>query len=255
MKSRSNWLTRENLKVVKEQWSSEARTQHLQALRSLTKRYGFAVALGDLFLLNGKWYVTHSGLLRLAERRSCVGINVQQVRNLCDPIAGRWVFKATVYKNRCSRGFVGHGDADPSNVSTLVRGTEMRIAETRAVSRALRKAYGIGLCTVEELGALSRSSTPASNYAQPTKSQPQEGSNNGQPRLGDKLRLLIRQYNLEANLVKAYAVDFCETGTLRGASREQVESFVVHLEKEARENRERLVCKLNSYSHPEEVRS
>ena len=45
-----------------------------------------------------------------------------------------------------SRGFVGYGDADPSNTSPLVRGAEMRVAETRAVNRALRKAYGIGLC-------------------------------------------------------------------------------------------------------------
>ena len=52
-------------------------------------------------------------------------------------------------------GFVGYGDADPSNVSPLVRGAEMRVAETRAVNRALRKAYGIGLCSVEELGSLS----------------------------------------------------------------------------------------------------
>ena len=37
----------------------------------------------------------------------------------------------------------------------MVRGAELRIAETRAVNRALRKAYGIGLCSVEELGAFS----------------------------------------------------------------------------------------------------
>ena len=29
----------------------------------------------------------------------------------------------------------------------------MRVAETRAVNRALRKAYGIGLCSVEEFGS------------------------------------------------------------------------------------------------------
>jgi hypothetical protein len=39
------------------------------------------------------------------------------------------------------------------NVSLLVRGAEMRIAETRAVNRALRKAYGIGICSVEEIGS------------------------------------------------------------------------------------------------------
>jgi len=36
----------------------------------------------------------------------------------------------------------------------MVRGVEMRVAETRAVNRALRKAYGIGTCSVEEIGSL-----------------------------------------------------------------------------------------------------
>ena len=45
-----------------------------------------------------------------------------------------------------SRPCFGYGDADPSNVSALVHGAEMRVAETRAVDRALRKAYGIGIC-------------------------------------------------------------------------------------------------------------
>jgi len=34
----------------------------------------------------------------------------------------------------------------------MVRGAELRGAESRAVNRALRKAYGIGLCSVEDLG-------------------------------------------------------------------------------------------------------
>ncbi len=60
-------------------------------------------------------------------------------------------FKAIVYKPPRSRAFVGYGDADPSNVSPLVRGAELRVAETRAVNRALRKAYDIGLCPVQEI--------------------------------------------------------------------------------------------------------
>jgi HNH endonuclease len=55
--------------------------------------------------------------------------------------------------SRVCRGFIGYGDAHPSNVSPLMHGAEMRVAETRAVSRALRKAYGIGICSVEELGS------------------------------------------------------------------------------------------------------
>jgi hypothetical protein len=74
-------------------------------------------------------------------------------------------------------------------------------------------------------------------------------------RMKDKLCLLIRQHNLDPTLVKAYAAHFCGTETLRGASRELVESFIAHLEKEAIEDRDRLICELNSFSHPVEVTS
>ena len=131
----------------------------------------------------------------------------------------------------------------------------MRIAETRAVNRALRKAYGIGLCSVEELGSLSASFRPAREPKSVIKQPSGNGSNNSQPRLRDKLCLLIRQYNLDSNLVKAYATDFCGTQTLRDASRDQIEAFIEELSKEAKENRDGLVCKLNSYAHSEEVRS
>jgi hypothetical protein len=149
---------------------------------------------------------------------------------------------------------VGYGDADPSNVSPLVRGAEMRVAETRAVNRALRKAYGIGLCSVEELGWLAGSSGPAREQKEPIKPPNGNGSNNGQPRLRDRLCVLIRQYNLDPNLVKAYAADFCGTETLKGASRDLVESFIAHIAESAKENRDSLVCKLNSYAQPVEVK-
>jgi hypothetical protein len=137
----------------------------------------------------------------------------------------------------------------------MVRGAELRIAETRAVNRALRKAYGIGLCSVEELGAFSSTPRPAAVSSQPNGHSSSNGAGNGQPRLRDQLCLLIRQYNLDANLVKAYAAHFCGTETLRGASRELVESFIAHLSTAAKENRDALVCKLNSYAQPSEARS
>ena len=40
--------------------------------------------------------------------------------------------------------------------SPLVHGAELRVAETRAVNRALRKAYGIGICSVEEIGSMQK---------------------------------------------------------------------------------------------------
>ncbi len=172
---------------------------------------------------------------------------------LSDATNNRWIFKATVYKSPSSKGFVGYGDADPSNVSTLVHGAEMRIAETRAVNRALRKAYGIGLCSVEELGSIStKSGRP--HDREPSAKNSTNDSNNGQPRLRDQLCLLIRQHSLDPTLVKAYAADFCGTPSLKEANRELVQSFVAHLAACAKENRDMLICRLNSYAQPVEAK-
>ena len=227
----------------------------IDVLRQLTRKTGVSIAEGDLRLLDGRWYVTHSGLLGIAHRRRCLGIRTAVERELSDPINNRWVCKAIVHRDPFSKGFVGYGDADPSNTSPLVRGAEMRVAETRAVNRALRKAYGIGLCSAEERGRLTGSSGPAKEQAQSVKPPHHNGSNNGQPRLRDQLCLLIRQYNLDPNLVKAYAADFCGTEKLSGASRDRVESFISQLAKSAKENRDSLICKLNSYARTQEVTS
>jgi hypothetical protein len=174
-------------------------------------------------------------------------------RHLSNPNSNRWVCKAVAYKQSGGKGFSGYGDADPSNVSSLVHGAELRVAETRAVNRALRKAYGIALCSVEELGSNALPLGPPNKKdAVPPNGN---GYSKGQPRLRDKLCLLIRNYELDPTLVKRYAADFCGTESLREASRDLVESFVSTIAQEAANNRAALVCKLNSYNQPEEVRS
>src|ERR1017187_3875240 len=157
------------------------------ALKQLTQSLALSVAGGDLLFLEGRWYVTHSGLLRIAQRRRCAGSKTVIQDRLSDPPSSRWVFRATVYKTSTSRGFVGYGDADPSNVSSMVHGTEMRVAETRAVNRALRKAYGIGLCSVEELGWAPRSNAPGPPGQRKTSAIGNSDHHNGQPRLRDRL--------------------------------------------------------------------
>ena len=253
MRIRMNVIQRHNLRDAKTRWSDRLEMSNVRALRVLSARYEFSVAVGDLLLLDGNWYVTHAGLLRLAERKRCVGIRVQQVRQFCDPVTGRWVFKATVYTSSRSKGFVGFGDADPSNVSSLVHGAEMRVAETRAVNRALRKAYGIGLCSVEELGWAPRSNAPRPPDQGKTSANGNNGHQNGQPRLRDRLCLLIRQHQLDAGLVKAYAADYCGTATLRDASRDLVEAFINDLAERAAKDRPGLICQLNSYAKSQEV--
>ena len=151
---------RTNARAAQRIWSTLSR-EAIARLREIAALHGFSVSSGDLIYLNNGWYVTHTGLIGLARRKRCNGIHVEAVDSLCDSSASRFVLKATVFPSEGSSGFVGYGDADPSNVSFLVHGAEMRVAETRAVNRALRKAYGIGICSVEEIGSVRRTATPS----------------------------------------------------------------------------------------------
>src|SRR5271169_6827315 len=133
-------LIRHNTSLVKKVYPNINRAR-IQALKELTRQFSFSFASGDVIQLENGWFVTHTGLVRLARRKRCRGIHVETVDSLCDSAANRFVLKATVFPSKNSTGFVGYG------------GAEMRIAETRAVNRALRKAYGIGICSVEEIGS------------------------------------------------------------------------------------------------------
>jgi hypothetical protein len=242
-------LTRE-MRLAKSLFGSLPRPA-ATALKKLVMEHDFSVAAGDLTFFGKGWYVTHTGLLRLAQRRRCCGIHTRPLLQSSDPAKCRWVFRATVFKSQSCKGFIGYGDAEPSNVSTLVHGAELRVAETRAVNRALRKAYGIGICSVEELGSSRAVHSDRFEKKPPAQSASANGWNGG-PKVRDRLCQLIRQYQLDGTLVKAYAVEFCGTKSLRDATREQVENFVRHLAERAEKDRDALLCQLNSYLGPKE---
>src|SRR5208337_5454034 len=167
-------LLKENVRWAKGALGNAFEARAKASLQNLTREFGLSVKAGDLQIINSNWYVTHTGLIGLARRKRCSGIHVEAVDSLCDSRANRFVLKATVFPTKGSSGFVGYGDADPSNVSSLVRGAEMRVAETRAVNLALRKAYGIGLCSVEETGTapVPRSVTVCARSSASTSSIP-----------------------------------------------------------------------------------
>jgi hypothetical protein len=240
-------LLRSNMRFARSRWNGDLNQFAFQLLKLLTNQFQFSVAEGDLIWLERGWYVTHTGLVRLASRNGCAGIHTKPVADFCDQHTQRWAFEATVYKTKACRGFVGYGDANPSNVSFLVHGAEMRVAETRAVNRALRKAYGIGICSVEEIGSLAEP-PQSSRESKKLPPQPANGNgNHGSPKVRDRLCQIIRQHQLDPNLVKAYATDFCSVKALRDATREQVENFVKHLADWAEKDRNALLCQLNSY--------
>ena len=242
-------LLRENIRIAKARWP-DLSDEQLRALRELSLSLRLALQKGELVYLDNRWYVSHSGLLTIAQRRRCAGIHVTIDNKMSQPSSKRWVFRAVVRKS-ASESFVGYGDADPSNISPLVRGAELRMAETRAVNRALRKAYGIGVCSVEELG----SSREAMQFQLPASKLPPQSGNGtpGGPRVRDRLCQLIRKHQLDPNLVKSYATHFCAVKSLREATREQVENFVAHLAEWAEKDLNTLMCQLNGYAAKEDA--
>jgi hypothetical protein len=88
--------------------------------------------------------------------------------------------------------------------------------------------------------------THSSRDSKKLSAQPANG-NYGGPKVRDRRCQIIRQHQLDPNMVKAYATDFCGAKTLREATREQVENFVAHLADWAEKDRNALLCQLNSY--------
>jgi len=99
------------------------------------------------------------------------------------------------------------------------------------------------------LGGRDWITRPTSGAAPESKKFPQaaNGNGHGSRTVRDHLCQIIRQHQLDPNLVKAYATDFCGAKTLREATREQVENFVAHLADWAEKDRNALLCQLNSF--------
>ena len=91
-------LIAENLRFVKRFVSENVLPVQLEQLRELTRNFSLSLKCGDLLLLSGGWYVTHVGLIRLAKRCHCSGMQVELVRQLSDQTMSRYAFRATVYK-------------------------------------------------------------------------------------------------------------------------------------------------------------
>ena len=75
--------SRMNISLARAIWGGLARSTK-KALTELTTTYALSVALGDVQLIDGRWYVTHAGLLRLAQHRRCCGIRSALLANIAE---------------------------------------------------------------------------------------------------------------------------------------------------------------------------
>ena len=102
---------------------------------------------GGIIKLQGREFITFSGLLVTAHSNGLKSITPTLISY--DAQARAAVFSATVEGERGC--YTAHGDADESNVKRGMQGAILRMAETRAICRALRCYLGIGMTAREEL--------------------------------------------------------------------------------------------------------
>jgi len=105
--------------------------------------------------LQGKDFITHKGLLAIAHDKGLTSIETELIT---EPTADIIVFKATAIMSTGlhEKKFSGYGDATQSNVNAMVAPHMLRMAETRAINRALRLATNVGMCSSEELGDMKK---------------------------------------------------------------------------------------------------
>lgn len=102
---------------------------------------------GAIIKLRNKEYTTHAGLLMVAHDNGLESLHVEMVSY--DPTTREAVMKATVSGERGT--YTDYGDASPKNVGTMIADACIRMASTRASSRALRFYLGVGMTCREEL--------------------------------------------------------------------------------------------------------
>ena len=143
---------------------------------------------GHIAKVSGKDFVLFGGLLSLSHENGLTGIDTELVSHNEGQRSA--VVKAVVTGSR--RTFTGHGDASPANLSKMILPSYLRMAETRAICRALRWYLGIGMTAKDELP--SGSSSEHDGLAEHTVSAPKSmgvGGGEAGPTEGQKKFLYI----------------------------------------------------------------
>lgn len=109
-----------------------------------------AVDRKHIMNLSGREFVKFEGLLALGHELGLDGVESQMVQAPTAENGQTCIMHATITM-KGGRTFSAHGDANPGNVSGAVKPHLIRMADTRAIARALRLATNVGITAYEEL--------------------------------------------------------------------------------------------------------
>ena len=110
--------------------------------------------------LNGKPFITYEGLLHAAHENGITSIEVEILQYPNEDNKMTAISSATV-RGKDGQIFIDIGDASPASCSSKIAPHLIRMASTRAKSRALRDFTNIGMYSIEELGENESNARPA----------------------------------------------------------------------------------------------
>ena len=95
LRTSAKLLQENNIRSAKHTLDQPIAPRFIAHLKVLTRDFGFSIRAGELQIINANWYVTHTGLIRLARRKRCCGIQVEVVDSsatarLIHPTYGSW---------------------------------------------------------------------------------------------------------------------------------------------------------------------
>jgi len=153
-------LKQESREIAKQLWSGKITANEQKAVNNICLMYNLDPLQKQIVVLGGNFYVTKSGILSIAHQDTnppdgieLVPATKQERADAGTPEASHY-WKAIVHKKGMNRPFIEFGEADDANVR--LHNKDWRaisdMAKTRAVNRAVRNAYRIGLTSLEEMG-------------------------------------------------------------------------------------------------------
>ena len=123
----------------------------------------------------GKTFCTYNGLVDLATENGLKSIRTELIQIPSEANFRVAICKAvvTVETDGKERVFEGYGDAAPNNVAPAMQTCLIRMAETRAKSRALRDATNVAVAAFDDVE--DESETPPERGSRPTAPTPPNG--------------------------------------------------------------------------------
>lgn len=197
-----------------ESWMTRKDCKHMPAALSVASEENERVQIKPEFIITGqggKQMVLYAGLLDAAHEAGLKSITTK-LRQVPGPDNGQTAIVTAQVEMADGRLFEGIGDANPGNVTRLVASHTIRMAETRAKSRALRDAINIGALALEgdvdeDEGegqapppTANRQQQPRYQESEPRREQQRPQQESEQPQQGRSVLCPIHQVAIRANM-------------------------------------------------------